>query len=581
MIYNHQHNSNCLVSLGEGKWIGPLKFFVKEPSYHLIPIEPEKWHNLGIRQISNDIKIAPSRLNGRIFVDQNEDFDKILDYRNWQPRPIFIEHLIKRLRDYLKESNKSICDDLCKLGNLFRQSREDNALLCRLQEYDNMNDLQQESIDAIVQLLRDMEPFAKDLEKAKTAILTQVCEEAKLKAEQELEDTHREIQKSENLLSDLKIEVNKLEKHLEAQHSCMTQTLDKFERSLSERLSQLTTEPSSVLAEVLANDAFLQLVLGQGKRQLALPTHPTNDTAILKVSLTPEVKRGPVFETAEALLNKYHTRLSMVDLDNSLAVWTTAIALAGLIPIFKGSKARRALDVFANHLTYGRYFDLPLSPEMISIERLFTVGRLDETTLGILDNAILSAATHRDALFMLVLEGLDRAPTQYFLDTLLRWYTQGLLDLPSDTLLAQHMKWLRTRHGLVSDAVGWPPNLLLIAIIDDLADGFPVSSTALSKIMEVKVESQGNCLDDPPASLEKIACKNAGEITVDQWNNWREFTKNQDISSMKNFIISLHKNEQPDIVKQEAALWIFAALRTLEEPQDNAIEIIQKNLLGK
>jgi hypothetical protein len=236
------------------------------------------------------------------------------------------------------------------------------------------------------------------------------------------------------------------------------------------------------------------------------------------------------------------------------------ITLSGLTPIFKGNAVCRALNTFVNHLAYGRCFELPLSPEIISIERLFSVGQSGSvSSLGILDSAILYAVTHRESLFILVLDGLDRAPSQYFLDTLLDWYSRGLMNIPSDTFFSQHIQGLKERHGLTNDIVSWPSNLLLVATIKGLNDGFPVSNNALEKIIEIETDYQGKHQDIHPQILDQIALKPAGEVKSNQFNEWREETLHQDIEPANEIIESSSKFYQSNARIEETTRRLFAA----------------------
>ena len=608
-------NSQILIQFNENKLIGPLEFIIDEHKIRLrMIIDDLLFMTIPIYSILTDIKIKPATLNERIFVDQKTNFGKIINYYNWLveleklviseniknhqiPKKVnddqdniskIIEEIYSKVHEQIEIKINQLSQEKSELEHQITQIRQD-AIEIRYkaqQQIEKELAKVQDDIDEIRRKSQEqIEKEIAPMRQKKAELEHQIKNVGQILIENEAEIESKKIEKInlENEIIAIKNESIKLEKNIEVQRACMSQILNGFERSLTERFDQLAVEPTSILAEALANDAFLQFVLGKGKRRLELgsSTPPlSSNTPIF------EIKRGPFFENTETLLTKYCRRLEQVDLDETLAAWTTAIVLSGQIPIFKGHALRRALNVFENHLTHGRCFKLPLSPEIISIERLFTIGQsFDTASFGILDTAILCATTHRDLLFILVLEGLDRAPSQYFLDTLLDWYERGLLDIPGDNLLSQHLERLwkkynvQTQCGLAKEMIGWPSNLLLTATINGLADGFPMSSTALSQIVEINVESQGNHLDSHPALLEKIACKRAGEIAVDQWNNWREAAKNQDIRLMTQFITSRPQNEQLNVAKQEIALRVFAALCALEQSQDNALKIVQQYLL--
>lgn len=637
LIYNRKHNSKCFIALGKKRWLGVLTFKLNDPLRRLIPNDPENWRKLEIRQIEESDRIKPASLDVRVFVDPSRDFGMSVDLDNWQPKATFIKRLISRLNEHLeklKSAHHNSSLDLYEFRNLIRQKKRDKAILHRLQEHENMENLQKEDIDSIVQLLTAMEPFHSELEKIKQTIIAQLMEEIKTKDEQEVSPLRQEKDGLKIEITDLKREASELhckiqeeierernnaqeeikefrrdaqekielelipkrqeksdieqqiitlqqeaialELTLETQRNQINQTLDEFEQLLNERLNRLVVEPSSVLAEALANNTFLRLVLGRNKQSLNLKS----STLYPKNILAYQIKKGFIFDNPNSLLTTYQKRLERADVDKKLAGWTTSTVLAGLVPIFKGSAIRRALNVFTNHLTYGRCFELPLSPEIISIERLFTIGQSgNASSLGILDTALLCAASHHEALFMLVLEGLDRAPSQYFLDTLLDWYGQRLIGMPGNNFLSQHLKELWKNYGLTDEIMNWPSNLLLAATVNGLADGFPVSNAAMGKIVEVDIEPQGNHLDIHPAVLDQNARKPVGEVAATQWDEWQKISQDQDVSRMTQQITNIPQNKKPDNAKKEIALRLFAALLVLEKSDNDAIDLIQHYLI--
>lgn len=592
--YNKTRNSECFLHFDNKKYFGPLKLIENGKS----KINPygDSLNAIQIRQINQIDIIKPIQLNNRIFVDLNHEHGELLYYSNWQSEPIFIIRLIYRLRQHLEKSkNSNFIIDADESKNLTQQKNRDKAILQRLQEQENMNNLKQEDISSIIELLMVMEPFHSKLEEAKELHLKKCREELRTQAQQEksgIEDKietlkrqyediqhkidnqhtrlgqlliksdeeleYKNIEKShlENQISSLESQADQLEKSIDLQQDRINQVLIEFEHSLSKRLNQLASEPTGILAEALANDAFLQFLLGKRERSLDLGSY--TKPQINKPNF--EIKQGTCFETIEEMITSYSSRLEKSDLNAMLAVWTMTITLSGLTPVFKGNAVRRALSAFINHLAYGRCFELPLSPEIISIERLFTIGQTDNASSpGILDSAILCAATHRESLFILVLDGLDRAPSQYFLGTLLDWYTLGLLNMPGDTFLSQHLEELRKQYGLANDIVSWPSNLLLAATINGLNDGFPISNNLLGKIIEIETEYEGKHQDIHPQILDQIALKPAGEVTANQLNEWREETLNQDIEPANEMIESFPKDYQPNTGIQETIRRLFTA----------------------
>lgn len=572
-------NSECLMKLGSSRWIGPLKFVSKASSQPPRPIQ-ENWHLLEIRQINAKEHIAPNALSGRVFVEPDRKNGEIIDYATWEAEQVFIKHLLEYLYGSAESTRKDLID-FKDLGNIFKEQYFNKAMLHRIKSYENMDQLQHTDRDAIVKALLIMEPIRTELEQAKE----KAVEEALRNAEDALRDTQERL---EQALEPIRSEKNKLEQEIlrlqqksgelgraiAAQRESMSRILGEFEQALTERFDKLAIDPTSMLAEALANDAFLRLIAGRDKSwpMLTPSSHP--------IHLIP-LKQGSRFETPKALLNNYQRRLGTVYLDQSLAVWTLAIVLSGLMPVFRGSTVRRALDVFVNHVSYGRRFELPLSPEVIGVERLFEIGRAnDEASESVLETALLQAITHEEALFVLILEGLDRAPNQYFLDTLLAWYARGRFGTSERGPLIQRLERLMVQRRLELSANGWPPNLLLVATASGLSDGFAVSQSVLGQIVEVDLNSVQETADANPEQFDRIASKSAGEIAAKSWKVWcDDAALNQDVNPMGRFILTqLNDTQRFSPMLRESALRIFAALLALGEITDNAIELVQRYL---
>ncbi len=603
-------NSQVLVVFDGNKLIGPLELILDEHKNKLrMILDNSYFSSIPIYNILISMQIVPKNLNGRFFIDPEKDFGNITEYCNWyfelekldlikiahlQQEKSNLEHEIQKKSKKQTENevgllNNQKSDLEYEIDNLQQKIGENQDKITHLRQ--EKSDLEREieiqiksqkkienEIDLLSNQKSDLEYEIENLQQ-EISEKQDVINQLHIEVEEEIQSTKLEKENLENEILNIKNRFVEIEKSLQLQRSRMNEMLDEFDDLLNQRLNRFAEKPESMFAEALANDAFLQLIFGKDKRRLELGSF----SQVPQNTPTFEIQQGLSFNKIENFLKKYHNRLKQVDLDESLAIWTTAIILSGQIVVFRGNVMRRGLMTFSNHLTYGRCFELPLSPEIISVERLFSVGQSgNASNLGILDTAILHAAIHREALFILVLEGLDRSPSQYFLDTLINWYARGLLNMPGDAFLSNHLEKLWTehriweQHGLADDVLGWPSNLLIVATISGLVDGFPAPTTVQGKIVEVNVESQGNHLDIHPDLIDQIARKPAGEITVTQWLEWRKEAQDQDVSAMSQHIKSHAKKEAFDTVKQETALRIFAALRTLEKSQDDAFKIIEK-----
>ena len=291
VVYNRQVNSECLVELGSNRWIGPLRFVSKDPSQPLRPVHPESWHILEIRQINTKERIAPNDLNDRVFVELDKKNGEIVDYVTWEPEQIFIEHLLKYLYGSEEKMRKNLTD-LKDLGAIFKEQHFGEAMPHRVKSYENMDYLQQTDRDAIVNALITIEPIRTELEEAKKKAVEEALRnaeddfrDARKRLEQELEPIRLEKNELHQEISKLQQESKKLSQAIATQRDSMSMMLDKFECDLAERFDKLAIDPTSMLAEALANDAFLRLIVGHERPLL-----------MLKPSSHP-IEQGNLFET--------------------------------------------------------------------------------------------------------------------------------------------------------------------------------------------------------------------------------------------------------------------------------------------
>ena len=364
-------NSQVFVSINDYSWLGPLEFITNQHNNRLCMIVDDSYLKaIPVYRIPSDLRIIPKILRGRFFIDPNEDFGEIIDYRNWQPDDLFFSGLTDILRkidhksfkifdlnlqnfyQYLEQvdysnlpekdiiiernKNKACRHRLKELKDLKLAQKRDIEIIAKTimnmdglknmfntinkeavqetnivaQAEKKLSDLCQEKANIEVHLTKDLT----EIRRQNLELLEQEYAEAKKQTEIELaiikkqieqeisqifeQKTDLELQienmekKIENLgqiiinneaeieskklekiclddkILDTKNEFTKLETSLEFQRIGMNQTLEKFEQSLNNCLDRLAVEPTSMLAEALANDAFLQLIFGKKQRLL-------------------------------------------------------------------------------------------------------------------------------------------------------------------------------------------------------------------------------------------------------------------------------------------------------------------------
>ncbi|RXH53780.1 hypothetical protein GRAN_5118 [Granulicella sibirica] len=230
-----------------------------------------------------------------------------------------------------------------------------------------------------------------------------------------------------------------------------------IEAALLSRIDQVLGNVPTLLADVALLRPFLK---GRSSPQP-------------RVTWAPE---WPVTKVKIAEIKELRSR--MIPALRALGVATTsyqpihAAFASGFVPVVSGARALEALEAYAHVMCGGRQVLVEVTSAIADVQDLF--GKLEHGTFvphpaGLLD--IIRAAREHEGPFLVVLDGINRGPTESYLLPLLRLVRNHKASIP-----LFHPGAIDSTDPYQSEArLQWPTNLLLAATVIEGPTTLPVA----------------------------------------------------------------------------------------------------------
>ncbi|BCM94149.1 hypothetical protein IAD21_06052 [Abditibacteriota bacterium] len=192
----------------------------------------------------------------------------------------------------------------------------------------------------------------------------------------------------------------------------------------------------------------------------------------------------------------------------------TAIFLADAFPVLAGDGARAVLEAFGSVAVGGRVLTLGITPNYLEPSNLCGSPRGNDWKreqnglLDLLESAQQSQADKEERLFLIVLEGINRAPVEFYLLPFLRAFRHRFSAQPNVFYPLPGTQTMR-----------WPSNVLLAATMCDGVARVAPGSAFWSDAVLLHLES---FTDDDEGSLPTHYEVPIAQVSLTQWQEWRK-----------------------------------------------------------
>ena len=448
--------------IAEGHWVGPVDISQSGAGKWVLtssdPTRLDCW-------IPGEDAYGELQLDKlRMVVSPGHDFGERCGYVNWASEVEFALGVLKRIR----KLDKSAYDALDVTYAVFEKYQEvlassglsgldlqhERARLERGNELRNLVESNEELLNTTVSSLLQSKVVQSELEEEKRDLRSEIETEIELEMMQKLKSERSKLRELESQISTQSSELEEVQTKITEEKKRLEEKISSFENALREKLNELARVE---LQDIFADSVALRAMLSIGSDDLA-PAPPESSAprtpwgGSVECERFEKVKEAASSFTKQLIANEVGSKTMAIDI-------FSAFMGSGAICI-SGSSINQVLDLFADTVTGGRLLWIPVPGGSIAPSD-FLVSRNDGSVTphpnGLLETLV--EAESSDELYLVVLEGFDRAPVESYLHPLLASLTESLqsdrnrrrIPLPAKTAVAD---------TFVS-RVAWPTNVLM------------------------------------------------------------------------------------------------------------------------
>ncbi len=445
---------------------------------------------------------------------------------DWAADDVLIKRVLKWVSDqnFTADSINLTRNGIARAGTLVAGGQADQQ---RRQQYDRALGLL-DNLERNQQLSLMLQNTVLNLPAVVSRINAEIEEEKRKARSQIKSDLSNEIAEAEALRIEkatLDEEIRQIELRLDEQRKALEFVSETAKETLEEvltlKLQELSDRPEQTLADIM----IFRAALGPNLLPNPTPQPPISVPPVPK--LTPPAWRdnANLIRDKEEFWERLKDKFANQGLSNNLARQLHSVLCAGLMPVLAGGESYDVLKLYSFCAAGGRVLWIPVSPATIEPSDLlgkvdYHSGRFDPHPNRLVDLLIHAAVT--DDIFMVVLDGINRASVDSYLNPLLALYE----DIQSGNVQPRSLSLLHPRHADPADPYSlavnltWRPNVLLAGI---WADGIIGSLTPPSFWKQaIFIPTDQRDTDGKSLAPKKSPAGECSAVSFDMWNSWKQ-----------------------------------------------------------
>jgi hypothetical protein len=551
-LYNAEIVRRKLVE--DGIWLNfipnSLNYFKVEENTIVGPVRllqhGDKW-SIAVDQLQQNYvreyaltekSVAKLSINGmpRSFLNPNVQLGPPVRQLDWSPDALVLQQVLCWLsetdanEDTLQLTRSAIDRAVALVQRATAESGEATLHEYRLQRVEGLLSKLQDNQQLAQTLIEDLRglPFVaaetnKIIEQARQHALAQVSAEMILEKER-LEELRLQKTEMETQAAQLERRLAQQAEEIEQQAVAAREAL---EQAMTQQLAEIMNRPAEALASIAVVRAALNLNAHLSGSSIAQP--PPERDGHIQALIHPSIplQLGQASESKVEILREQRELQALAEAGAAgLCDATTlrtlhAALLSGLLPVLAGVAAYEVLECYAKCAAGGRLLWLPVPATVLDPSDL--LGRFNLTSMrfapqpnGLLD--LLLCAQSSEELFIVVLDGVNRAPIDAYLGPLLALYADAWLEPGRRRSLSLvHPSAVEQTAWAAAARLTWPPNVLLAAIWTDglVSAPPPVSFWDAAALIQVDRDATS------PVSARWEAETNLSTAPFAIWQRWR------------------------------------------------------------
>ncbi len=557
-------------------WIGPLTLnnasglWKIGPSMNLARLPKRRAPGGGAYAVNLDGR--------RWLLNPAGDAGEQLGFCNWMGDMEFAKGLLRRLRKLDSQAfdglriSKAVFDAYLTamehaglIGSDLLQELGRKERIATLAEVIRANeDLLNEAVSALL----GSPVVQEELQTWKAAEYGLIRDQIRGAVEEELSSQHEELGRLKADVEREQTTLRALQNQIDLKDAELQGIVDSFDDELMQRLDRLREKPEAMFAEV----AVLRAVFGtpSGRRIDGRDRTPP-------APMTPQPVCRPLTDQAE-FTRVLAANLKARSVPPLLATELHLAFISGCVPLLVGGCAFDALRAYADTIAGGGILWIPVSASLFEPNAL--LGYLDVPTRRILPHAgglldLFAEAAESDLIYVVALEGLNRAPVESYLLPLLesRWdaWQSGpvrRIPLAADRAvdpLDPYREMLR---------VAWPANVIVAALPQfgpaalPLPDAIWRYAVLINCDGVIEVPSQNDPMQGETATMNQ----GQSRVGYSQWVTWGRWPGD----GAHDVLASMLQRLDLDHGVQRAARSVYQAARSSGFRHESALQLTGK-----
>lgn len=446
----------------KNRWIGPLDITQTDSSRWIL--EESDPTRLNCWTPGQDAYCKLQLGGPRLVVAPGHDFGERCGYANWAPDVEFATGVLKRIR----KLDKSAYEALDVTYAVFEKYQEvlaasdlsgpdlqhERARLERIEGLLDLIESNEKLLTSTVHGLLHSNVVQSDLEKMKQEVRSEAKVEIERQMMTKLESERRKIKEIRSQIENKQKELKEVKSKVKEETKRLDEQVTLFESTLREKLNELA---SVELQDLFADSVILRTMLSIGGNAPSPSSSESHTSFTLwdnsrEYTLLKEVKEAASLFAKQLIANDLGSKAMALDI-------FSAFLGSGAV-CFSGSSINQVLDLFADTVAGGRLLWIPVPGGSIAPSDFLVSwkdGSISPHPNGLLETLI--EAESSDELYLVVLEGFDRAPVESYLYPFLESLSESLhsdhnrrrVPLPAETTVA----------GVSVSRVAWPKNVMM------------------------------------------------------------------------------------------------------------------------
>lgn len=344
----------------------------------------------------------------------------------------------------------------------------------------------------------------------------------KKEADAKLEQIELQVVEAEKKLSKMRSDLEEYEKKVSNLKTLLDNQIEQFDLAMTKRLDDIRTRPEQVLVEL----AIVRAGLGIASNNNSIGSHVRgNDSEFIPMRFpwerAPEESKAQRLDDLAGWRSIARRRFTTRHLPSQIMGPLHAAFLSGKMPVVSGANALDVLGTYASLVTGNRLQWIPISPAILQPSDLF--GKVESTTKHFIPHSsgladLIIKASQDDIFYLVVFEGINRAPTNSYLEPILACFTSAWSDIDVRALSIFHPSLIGKEDPFSAIAsFQWPKNLLLAGTLSD-GITLPISRSFWTNASLINPDIYP--LPEDPPTTDQITPLSY-YVSMDGWQKWR------------------------------------------------------------